>query len=124
MNRLHRRFASLAFGLAVAACTATLPGTPLAIDTTDFQLFPTGCAGVGLPPFRIERDGDTLRYANVETAEAMRLRWPNGFAARLVNGTPTLYASNGSVVAKELDVIENAGGCPRSDGSILVDLGG
>ncbi len=124
MNRRHRRFASLAFALALAACTTTLPGTPLAIETADFQLFSTGCAGVGLPPFRIERDGDMLRYMNVETAEPMRLVWPNGFAARLVNGTTTLYASTGSVVAKELDVIEDAGGCPRSDGSILVDLGG
>ena len=124
MNQRDWTFASLAFALAVAACTATLPGTPLAIETADFQLLPGSCAGVGVPPFRIERDGAKLRYVDVGTAALVRLMWPNGFAARLVNGTATLYASNGTVVADELDVIEDAGGCPRSDGSTLVDLGG
>jgi hypothetical protein len=114
----------VAFAVALAACSVTLPGTPLSIDTADFQLFSTGCAGVGLPAFRIERDGDKLRYVNVETVEAMPLRWPNGFSARLVDGVATLYSGTGGIVAKEHDVIDDAGGCPRSDGSILVDLNG
>lgn len=106
---------------ALAACTATLPGTPLAIDTAGFQLGFGSCAGVGLPPFRIQRDGDTLLYVDVGTAIPRKLVWPNGFAARLENGTAILYASSGAIVARENDVIENAGGCPRPDGSILVD---
>jgi hypothetical protein len=105
----------------VAACAAPLPGTPLAIDTAAFQLGPSSCGGVGLPPFRIERDGDTLRFVDVGTGDERKLVWPNGFAARLVNGTAILYASNGTVIARENEAVEDAGGCPRSDGSILVD---
>jgi hypothetical protein len=107
--------------LALAACTATLPGTPLAIDTAGFHLVPGSCAGVGVPPFRIERHGDALLYVDVGTALARKLVWPSGFAARLVSGTAILYAGNGSVVGRENDVIENAGGCPQPDGSIVVD---
>jgi hypothetical protein len=98
-----------------------LPGTPLAIDTAGFQIGPGGCAGVGVPPFRIQRAGDTLVYVDVGTEIARKLVWPSGFAARLENGIAILYASNGSMVGRENDVIENAGGCPRPDGSIVVD---
>ena len=119
MSRLQGRFTSLA--LAVAACTATLPGTPLAITTVEFQFVPGSCAGVGLPPFRIERDGDTLGFVDVGTGAALRLVWPNGFAARLENGIATLYAANGAIVAQEQEVVEDAGACPRSDGSILME---
>lgn len=119
MNALLRTLVWLA--LTVAACTTTLPGTPLAIDTAAFQVGSSSCGGVGLPPFRIERDGDTLRFVDVGTATERKLVWPNGFAARLVDGTAILYASNGAVVARENEAVEDAGGCPRSDGSILVD---
>lgn len=121
MNRLSPAIALLALLLAAAGCSTTLPGTPLTIDTASFQLVPGSCAGVGLRPFRIERDGDTLRYMDVDTEAAVRVVWPNGFAARLLNGIATLYTSNGGVVAREHEVVENAGGCPRSDGSILVE---
>jgi hypothetical protein len=122
MNPFRRTFASVA--LAIATCTATLPGTPLAIDTVSSQSGPGGCAGVGLRPFRIVRDDETLRYVDVGTAEAIRLVWPSGYAARLVNGIAIIYAGNGVVVAQDDDVVEDAGGCPRSDGSILVDISG
>jgi hypothetical protein len=122
MNPFQRAFATIA--LSVAACTATLPGTPLAIDTVGFQPGPGGCAGVGLQPFRIVRDGEELRYENVGIAEAVRLVWPSGYAARLVNGVGIVYAGNGVAVAQEGEVVEDAGGCPRSDGSILVDIDG
>ena len=120
MNRLQGAIAALAFLIAVAACTATLPGTPLAIETVGFQLG-GGCAGVGLPSFRMERDGDALRFVDVGTAAPLRLVFPSGFAARLVDGRAILYAASGAVVAREGEVIEDAGACPRSDGSILVD---
>src|SRR3954462_8838200 len=120
MNRLQRTIPAVALLIALVACTATLPGTPLAIETVGFQLG-GGCAGVGLTPFRIERDGDTLRFVDVETAGPLRLVFPSGFAARLVDGTAILYAASGAVVAREGMVIEDAGACLRSDGSILVD---
>jgi hypothetical protein len=106
--------------LAVAACTSTLPGTPLAIDTAPFQLGPESCGGVGLPAFRIERDGDTLRFVDVGNSTVLTLVWPNGFAARLEDGTAILYTSSGTVVGRENDVVDDVGACPRSDGSILV----
>lgn len=91
--------------LTVAACTATLPGTPLAIDTVSFQSGAGGCAGVGLLPFRIERDGEGLRYVYVATDAAVRLVWPSGYVARLVDGMAIVYGSNGVVIG--------AGGCSR-----------
>jgi hypothetical protein len=106
--------------LTAAACTTTLPGTPIAIDTVAVQ-FPFSCGGVGIAPFRIERDAETLRYVDVASGNVRRLVWPSGLAARLVDGAAILYASNGSVVARENEVIDNAGGCPREDGSVLVD---
>jgi hypothetical protein len=106
--------------LTMAACTATLPGTPLGLDTAGFELVHS-CAGVGLPPFRIETDGDHLAYVDVGTNASLRLVWPSGFAARLVDGKGILYAGSGAIVAHEDDVIEDAGACPRSDGSILIE---
>lgn len=118
MGRLQRTFAWLA--LTVAACTATLPGTPLSIDTAAVQLGPSSCGGVGLAPFRILLDGETLRFVDVGNVSMLRLIWPNGFAARLENGMAILYASDGSIVGRENDVLGDVGACPRSDGSILV----
>jgi hypothetical protein len=120
MNRLQGAILAVALLFALVACTTTLPGTPLAIETVGFQVG-GGCAGVGLLPFRIERDGDSLRFVDVETAAPLRLVFPSGFAARLVDGTAVLYAATGAVVAREGEVIKDAGACPRSDGSILVD---
>jgi hypothetical protein len=111
--------ASLTFVLV--ACGATHSGRALAIETDAFQLFPGNCGGVGVPPFRIERDGVSLRFVDAGTGLARRLVWPHGFSAWLENGVGILYASNGTVVGRERDVIADAGGCPRSDGSLLVD---
>ena len=105
--------------LTAAACTTTLPGTPIAIETVAVE-YPSSCAGVGIAPFRVQRDADALRYIDVASGNVRRLVWPSALAARLVDGTAILYASDGSVVVRENEVIDNAGGCPREDGSVLV----
>jgi len=116
-----RPWLAACFAFVVAACGATHSGRALAIETDGFQLFPGNCGGVGVPPFRIERDGEALRFVDVGTGLARRLVWPHDFSAWLENGVGILYASNGNVIGRENDVIDDAGGCPRSDGSLLVD---
>ena len=106
--------------LAAAGCATTLPGTPIALDTVAVQS-PSSCAGVGIAPFRIELHDNAVQFVDVASGERRRLVWPSSIAARLVDGQVALYASNGAVVARENEVIDDAGGCPRSDGSILVD---
>lgn len=105
---------------ALAACTATVPGTPLSIDTAGFQLGDGGCAGVGIPPFRIERDGDALRFVDVGTDDVVGIIWPFGFAARLQEGRAILYASDGVAIGQEGDVLDEIGACGSSDRSFVV----
>jgi hypothetical protein len=112
--------------LATAACSAVepatpLPGTPLTIETADFQMGVDSCGGVGIPAFQLEREGEVLQFIDVGSKNVRRLVWPRGYAARLVDGVATLYSSNGTLIAREHDVIDNAGGCPRPDDSLWVD---
>lgn len=112
--------AVVGFVLVLTACTATPSGTPLGIETAGFQLGSGACGGVGIPPFRIERDGDSLRYTEVGTGP-IRIIWPFGFSARLQDGRAVLYASDGAVVGREGDVLDEIGACPRSDGAFLAE---
>src|SRR5262245_13479440 len=105
-----------ALALALLGCGPTLTGTPLRIETTGFQVAPyMGCAGVGIAAFRIERDGDSLRYLQGQPEKEIRIRWPNGFVARLQDGRAVLLASDGSVVGHEGEVIDDIGSCSVSD---------
>jgi hypothetical protein len=125
-SRHAMRALMFALVLGTAACSVTapatpLPGEPLTMATADFQMGVGGCGGVGIPAFRLEREGDSLLFVDVVSNSPRRLVWPRGYVARLVGGMATLYSPIGTVVAREHDLIDNAGGCPRPDDSLWVD---
>jgi hypothetical protein len=112
--------------LTTAACSAVEPatplsGTPLTIETADFTMGVGSFGGVGIPAFQLAREGDALQFIDVRSKSVRRLVWPRGYAGRLVDGLATLYSSNGTIVAREHDVIDHAGGCPRPDDSLWVE---
>jgi hypothetical protein len=115
------RFACLATVVLLASCTTAAPGTALRIETAEFRLeLSWSCAGYGLPPVSIERQGNELRFTSVPGGEDVPLIWPNGFAARLVAGAGTLYASDGSVVGREGDELGDLGICETRGGVPVV----
>ena len=121
MQARQFRSACLVIGFLLAACSAAAPGTPLKIETAGFRLeLSWGCAGVGLPPVSIERQGNELRFTDVSSGDDVRLIWPNGFAARLVAGQGTMYASDGSVVGREGEELGDLGICETRDGVPIV----
>lgn len=109
----------LAAGLLVGACSASLPGTPLKIETASFQFIPGGCPLAGLAPFTIERAGQELRFVQDPNAE-IKIIWPFGFAAQLVDGQAVLYASDGMIVGREGEVVTNVGGSGASGSGFYV----
>ena len=115
------RPACVLIGVLLAACSAAAPGTPLELETAEFRLeLSSECLGGGLTPVRIERQGSELRFSGVPGGEDVRLIWPNGFAARLVDGQGMLYASDGSVVGREGDELDDLGVCETRGGVPIV----
>lgn len=59
-------------------------------------------------------------FKRVDIGERMSVVWPSGFSARLVNGRAELVAPDGSVLARERDVISNLAGGAADNGDILI----
>lgn len=91
----------------VFGCSPALPGTPLVLTTASSG---GGCPDAALLPVRIDRDGDEMVFVSVATGDRVSLVWPSGFAARLVDSVPELIASNGAVIGRKGDVLDNLGG--------------
>lgn len=132
---------ALGVGLALVATGAVLVGaavllqgpsgpaalppgaTPLALLTQPPRLWPPsgfGCPAALVPPIRVERDGSALVFTRVDVRERVSVVWPSGFSARLVNGRAELVYPDGSVLARERDVISNLEGGSADNGDILV----
>jgi len=111
--------------LAMIPRPAALPpeATALALPTQPWKPWPLG--GFGCPmglvaPSRVERDGDVVVFSGVDVPERIGLIWPSGFSARLLEARAELVAPDGSVLAREGDVISNLAGGAADDGTILI----
>ncbi len=136
MFRTKRRVIATAAGcvvilLAFAALRLSplWPGPPLPdgatrlnIATAAPHLVPNfGCPASLLAPVRIATSGDDLIVLAVPTGERVRVVWPTGWVAWRINGRAELVGRDGSVVAREGDVIENRfGGSAGDDGAIHI----
>ena len=104
---------------------AALPpgATSLALVTQPWRLWPPsgfGCPTALVVPIRVERDEGALIFSDAADGIRSQLVWPNGFSARLVNGRAELVAPDGSVLAREGDVISKLAGGAADNGDILV----
>ncbi len=89
-------------------------GSPLALTTEPR----TGsCQTAALLPVRIEEDGQQMRFVLVGTGQEVKIVWPEGFSARLVDGVAVLIAPDGLIVGHEHDVLDNLGGGAGADAS-------
>jgi hypothetical protein len=96
--------------------------TRLHIVTAAPHLIPnTACPAGLLGPVRVASSGDDLVVISLATGEPVQVVWPSGWAAWRMDGRAELVDRNGSVIAREGDVIENRfGGGTSDDGAIHV----
>lgn len=102
--------------LAVAARLSPAwpgPGLPpgatrVHIATEEPHLLPAfGCPLALLAPVRVATSGDDLVVVSMLSGEVVPIVWPSGWVAWRVDGRAELVARDGSVVAREGDVIED-----------------
>ncbi len=99
------------------------PGaTRLHIDTAALHLVPNlGCPTALLGPVRPAASNGELIFIAVPTGEPVRVVWPSGWVAWLINGRGVLVDRDGSIVGWEGDVIEaRFGGGEGGDGAFHV----
>ena len=136
-----RRWAALSLivALAVAVGTAVallgpsqpapLPSTagPLVLRTQPWKFWPPsgfGCGMAALTPIRVERDGVSMVFVNETGETRVPVVWPNGYSARLLNGRAELVQPDGSVLARDGDLISNlaSGAADNGDHLICMDF--
>lgn len=96
--------------------------TRLHIATEPAHLVPTlGCPAALLGPVRVATQDDNLIVVSVATGEPVKVVWPSGWAAWRLGGHAELADRNGSIVAREGDVIHDRfGGGEYGDGAFHV----
>ena len=115
---------AIALLLIVPRPAALPPGaTALTLPTQPWKIWPIGgfgCPMALVPPARLERDGDALVFMTVDVPQRIVLIWPSGYSARLREGHAELVAPDGSVLAREGDVISYLAGGSADDGTVLL----
>ena len=59
-------------------------------------------------------------FADEASGNRLPVVWPNGYSARLMNGRAELIPPNGSVLAREGDVISNLASNAADNGDLLI----
>ncbi len=93
-----RAAAPLPSGAAALALKTDAPATPVPNAAW-------ACPAALLAPVRGLRDGDTVVFRMVPDDSVITLTWPRGFSARLVSGRAEIVAPDGTVIARESDVL-------------------
>ena len=137
-RRRTRVLAILAIGIVLLAGAAFRlspmwpgPGLPtgatrLALTTEAPHLVPAfGCATALLSPVRVATADDELVVVSVESGETVKVVWPAGWAAWRVDGRAELVRRDGSIVAREGDVMQDrfGGGTGNGDAFYVCDIG-
>lgn len=85
--------------------------TRLQLTTEAPHLLPAvGCELALLVPARVATSGDALILQSVATGEPLQVVWPSGWAAWRLDGRAQLVGRDGSIVAREGDILSNLGG--------------
>jgi len=85
-----------------------------------------GCQTALLGPIRVSSSDGDLTVQAVATGEPVNVVWPSGYAAWRIDGRAELVTRDGSVVAREGDVIEDrfGGGLGLDDAFHVCVIGG
>lgn len=105
--------------------SAALPANaaPLVLRTQPWRIWPPSgfsCPMAALTPIRVERDGGSMVFADEASGNRGPVVWPNGYSAWLMNGRAELVSPNGSVLARDGDVISNLASGAADNGDILI----
>ena len=116
--------AAAAFRLTPLWPGPSLPtgATRLHLATAPAHLVPNlGCPGALLGPVRVATEDDRLIVVSVAISEPVKVVWPSGWAAWRLDGRAELADRNGSIVAREGEVIHDRfGGGVYGDGAFHV----
>ena len=116
---------SVGDGQACGLDVSDQAATRLQISTAAPHVWPTtACPLALLLPVRVASDDGTLVVVSAETGDPIDVVWPAGWAAWRIDGVAELHARDGSLVAREGDVLDDLGGGSGDDGAFHVCIVG
>jgi hypothetical protein len=106
---------------------AALPPTATSLDlrTQAWRPWPFGGFGCGLAaltPIRGEHVGNAMVFADEASGTVLPVVWPAGYSARLLDGRAELVRPDGSVLARDGDVISGLASGAADNGDLIVCL--
>ncbi len=107
--------------------TTPAGATPLHIATEQAHLIPNlGCPLALLAAIRLEVVGDDLITVSLNTGERISIVWPSGWTAWRLDGRAELRGRDGSLIAREGDVLADqfGGGVGTDDVFHVCVIGG